>query len=393
MLDAGPAPFCLELAALAARREYLNLDKWLADQFTAKGSAFMQVRRARALSAVLGGRGQGQPAPACRGGGLEVERGAGRGAPLPACRSHTQAAGHSIAPSSTAPSFPTPSASRAQAAVSFLDSKLRSEQPALQTAATATQLPGAGSPAGGGRIALSEGSLEVFLRVLAGNAGLLPSDTLQQFKVVQAAAVQAHPGLAAVVGDSSRLEAFAPDIGALGVHGRPAAAATQLLLPLLPPPPLLLHSCCCRCCRHCRCCYTAAAAGCWVLEKLARPRLRYPAPAHPPAPHHRLPPPPLSLIHPPRHCAAAEEEANAYFQRVYAGEIGVEELVRVLRAYKHSTLGREQVGAAAVRAVEPRSPAGGHSCRWSRGVPPPAAHARWAGVASPAACLPPPACT
>ena len=72
-------------------------------------------------------------------------------------------------------------------------------------------MPGA---AGGGRISLSEGTLEVFLRVLAANAGLLPSDTLQLFKMVQAAAVQAHPQLAAVVGDSSSLEAFAPDIGA-----------------------------------------------------------------------------------------------------------------------------------------------------------------------------------
>lgn len=27
VLDATPAPFCLELAALAARREYLNLEK------------------------------------------------------------------------------------------------------------------------------------------------------------------------------------------------------------------------------------------------------------------------------------------------------------------------------------------------------------------------------
>lgn len=43
VLDTSPAPsFCLELAALAARREYLNLEKWLSDQFTAKGSAFMQ---------------------------------------------------------------------------------------------------------------------------------------------------------------------------------------------------------------------------------------------------------------------------------------------------------------------------------------------------------------
>jgi hypothetical protein len=138
VLDSTPAPFCLELAALAARREYLNLEKWLSDQFTAKGSAFMQ------------------------------------------------------------------------ASVSFLDSKLRSEQPALQAAATAAPLAGT---AGGGRILLAEATLEVFLRVLAGNAGLLPSDTLQQFKMVQGAAVQQHPQLAAVVGDSSSLEAFAPDIG------------------------------------------------------------------------------------------------------------------------------------------------------------------------------------
>ena len=91
VLDATPAPFCLELAALAARREYLNLERWLPDQFTAKGSAFMQ------------------------------------------------------------------------AAVSFLDSRLRSDGPALQAAATATQPLGGGAAApGGGRIALSEGTLEVF---------------------------------------------------------------------------------------------------------------------------------------------------------------------------------------------------------------------------------------
>ncbi len=42
VLDTTPAPFCIELAALAARREYLNMEKWLSDQFTAKGSGFMQ---------------------------------------------------------------------------------------------------------------------------------------------------------------------------------------------------------------------------------------------------------------------------------------------------------------------------------------------------------------
>lgn len=38
VLDSSPPPFCLELAALAARREYLNLDKWLGEQFSAKGA-------------------------------------------------------------------------------------------------------------------------------------------------------------------------------------------------------------------------------------------------------------------------------------------------------------------------------------------------------------------
>lgn len=41
-LDVTPAPFCLELAALAARREYLNLEIWLGEQCAARGAAFMQ---------------------------------------------------------------------------------------------------------------------------------------------------------------------------------------------------------------------------------------------------------------------------------------------------------------------------------------------------------------
>jgi CCR4-NOT transcription complex subunit 1 len=42
-LDAAPPPFCLELAALAARREFLNLEKWLGEQCAARGVAFMQA--------------------------------------------------------------------------------------------------------------------------------------------------------------------------------------------------------------------------------------------------------------------------------------------------------------------------------------------------------------
>jgi hypothetical protein len=163
-----------------------------------------------------------------------------------------------------------------QAAVSFLDSRLRSDQPSLQVrggeletwgqcekrekkggeagfgtiaaqstadslpavgpwllcvqaSATAAPLPGG---AGGGRISLSDSTLEVCLRVLAGNAGLLPSDTLQQFKMVQAAALQQHPQLASVVGDSSSLEAFAPDIGEPACIGLPVLSGSACLPPL-----------------------------------------------------------------------------------------------------------------------------------------------------------------
>lgn len=43
VLDSTPAPFSIELAALASRREYLNLEKWLSEQFGAKGLPFMQA--------------------------------------------------------------------------------------------------------------------------------------------------------------------------------------------------------------------------------------------------------------------------------------------------------------------------------------------------------------
>lgn len=43
VLEATSAPFCFELAALAARREFLNLEKWLGEQFSARGVPFMQA--------------------------------------------------------------------------------------------------------------------------------------------------------------------------------------------------------------------------------------------------------------------------------------------------------------------------------------------------------------
>ena len=126
VLEATPAPFCLELAALAARREYLNLEKWLGDQFSARGVAFMQ------------------------------------------------------------------------ASVSFLDAKLREDLPA--------------SAHGPARLNISVETLAVFLRVLAANAGEVPTDTLQQLKLVQAVAVQAHPELASVISEAGVMEAFPQDV-------------------------------------------------------------------------------------------------------------------------------------------------------------------------------------
>ncbi len=197
--------------------------------------------------------------------------------------------------------------------------------------ATATgPLPGA---AGGGRISLSEGTLEVFLRVLAANAGLLPSDTLQLFKMVQAAAVQAHPQLAAVAGDSSTLEAFAPDIG--GSAGLPepnhqGMVGQGLTMQLLGR--------------------TLRAAGLPRQATMVRMKSWADDPASGVVPQPttrvgraagaaglpwwcRL----ATVLQPASSAAccacvllsAAEEEANAYFQRVYAGEITVEALVEV----------------------------------------------------------------
>lgn len=189
----------------------------------------------------------------------------------------------------------------------------RPPPPATQTAATAVG-PAQGA-AGASRINVSEASLEVFLQVLAGNAGLLPSDTLQQFKMVQSAAVQAHPQLAGVVGDSSSLEAFAPDIGgcclgwwrARGDAEWPGERAWRTA-----------HA------------WTASAA--WPPMCGARGRSPACLPARPST---RWPQPVL---------LRAEEEANAYFQRVYAGEIAVDGLVEVRAA--------EEAGSEAGQAQE-----------------------------------------
>lgn len=41
LLAVRPFTFALDIAALASRREYLNLDKWLSDNVTDHGSEFL----------------------------------------------------------------------------------------------------------------------------------------------------------------------------------------------------------------------------------------------------------------------------------------------------------------------------------------------------------------
>ena len=40
-MDIRPFTLALDIAALASRREYLNLDKWLADNLSAHGAEFL----------------------------------------------------------------------------------------------------------------------------------------------------------------------------------------------------------------------------------------------------------------------------------------------------------------------------------------------------------------
>jgi len=42
LLEVRPFTFALDVAALASRREYLNLDKWLADNVAAYGEEFLR---------------------------------------------------------------------------------------------------------------------------------------------------------------------------------------------------------------------------------------------------------------------------------------------------------------------------------------------------------------
>jgi CCR4-NOT transcription complex subunit 1 len=43
LLDVKPFDFALDVAALASRREYLNLDKWLADNVASHGAEFLHA--------------------------------------------------------------------------------------------------------------------------------------------------------------------------------------------------------------------------------------------------------------------------------------------------------------------------------------------------------------
>jgi CCR4-NOT transcription complex subunit 1 len=42
LLEVRPFTFALDIASLASRREYLNLDKWLADKVQTSGSDFLR---------------------------------------------------------------------------------------------------------------------------------------------------------------------------------------------------------------------------------------------------------------------------------------------------------------------------------------------------------------
>lgn len=42
-MEVRPFTFALDVAALASRREYLNLDKWLADNVSAHGADFLHA--------------------------------------------------------------------------------------------------------------------------------------------------------------------------------------------------------------------------------------------------------------------------------------------------------------------------------------------------------------
>ena len=132
VLDATSAPFCFELASLGARREYLNLEKWLSEQFSSRGVGFMQ------------------------------------------------------------------------SAVSFLDAKLQPEALVQPTSPVSSGAPP--------RLNISMETLAVFLRVLAANAGTMPTDTLQQLKLLQALAVQRHPELTQVISEFAGMDAFPADV-------------------------------------------------------------------------------------------------------------------------------------------------------------------------------------
>jgi CCR4-NOT transcription complex subunit 1 len=43
LLEVRPFTFALDVAALASRREYLNLDKWLADNVASHGAEFLHA--------------------------------------------------------------------------------------------------------------------------------------------------------------------------------------------------------------------------------------------------------------------------------------------------------------------------------------------------------------
>lgn len=187
MLDATPPPFSIELAALASRREYLNLEKWLGEQLAAKGPAFAQ-----ATLAFLGSKLRDEPAVR-----------AGEGAA--GCMFMGPAAAAALCPAHVGP----------RSCRSDTLARWCRSCPLTQGAWLTHHLlclprsPPQGAPP---RVNISLETLAIFLRVLGAAGALLPPELAQHLKLVQTAALQQHPQLASVVGEVGPPEAFAADI-------------------------------------------------------------------------------------------------------------------------------------------------------------------------------------
>lgn len=73
MLDSSNYAFASELAALASRREYLNLEKWLKDKISLEGLSFVEAVLSFLDAKLVQHAQQGQPAQGVGRVNLSVE--------------------------------------------------------------------------------------------------------------------------------------------------------------------------------------------------------------------------------------------------------------------------------------------------------------------------------